>query len=112
MAILAVEPLARVLRDAVVIDPSSEAEVISQTVAAAIGRSIQITHNHQIATLGYDEYIELARYATTRRYLIALLHRHHGSVTEAARGADMKRESLHRLMRRHHLIADDFREQH
>ena len=110
LAILAVEPRTRVLRDAIVIDPNSDAVVIAQTVAVAIRRSIQITHDHQISALGYDEYIELAHYATTRRYLVALLHRHRGSVTEAARGADMKRESLHRLMRRHHLIADDFRE--
>ena len=48
--------------------------------------------------------------AFTRRYLLAVLSRHGGRVTDAARGAHMKRESLHRLLRRHHVIADDFRE--
>jgi hypothetical protein len=60
--------------------------------------------------LTYDEYVELTRYALTRRYLLALLGRHNGSVTDAAKGANMKRESLHRLMRRYHVTADDFRD--
>lgn len=63
-----------------------------------------------VGALPYDDYVELARYASTRRYLLALLGRHNGSVTDAAKGANMKRESLHRLMRRYHVTADDFRE--
>lgn len=62
-----------------------------------------------VGALTYDEYVELARHSVTRRYLLALLGRHNGSVTDAAKGADMKRESLHRLMRRYHVTADDFR---
>ena len=63
-----------------------------------------------VGALPYDEYVELARHAITRRYLLALLGRHNGSVTDAAKSANMKRESLHRLMRRYHVTADDFRE--
>lgn len=110
VAILAVEPLAASLREAVVIDPGTGAGPIAEAVAAAIARSHRLEREDQVAALSYDEYSELARYAATRRYLIALLHRHGGSVTDAARGAKLKRESLHRLMRRHHVIADAFRE--
>lgn len=45
-----------------------------------------------------------------RRYLLALLGRHSGSVTDAARGAKLKRESLHRLMRRYQVHADELRD--
>lgn len=110
IAILAVPPAAAPLRGAVIIDPDNGPEAIVAAVASAIARTHRIDHADPIAALPYEEYIELARYAMTRRYLIALLHRHGGSVTDAARGANMKRESFHRLMRRHHLIADDFRE--
>lgn len=110
VAILAVEPLTEALHEAIVVDPGKDAESIAELVAAAIAHSHRIEGDDQIAALAYDEYSELARYATTRRYLIALLHRYGGSVTDAARGASMKRESLHRLMRRHHVIANAFRE--
>jgi hypothetical protein len=33
-------------------------------------------------------------------------------VTDAAKAAGMVRESLHRLIRRHHLDADTFRDRH
>ncbi len=108
VAILAVPQLAAGLRESVAIDPSSEPKEIEASVTAAIERSVS-ADGDPIAALTYDEYVELARYATTRRYLSALLQHHGGSVTDAARGASLKRESLHRLMRRHHLIADDFR---
>ncbi len=105
-----VQPLAGGMREAVAIDPGSDAKLIADAVSSAIERSQDTNREDPIAALPYEEYIELVRYATTRRYLIALLERHGGSVTDAARGASMKRESLHRLMRRHHLIADDFRD--
>jgi len=109
VAILAVGPLAGAVPDAVSIDPSGEPGLIFGIVAASIARTSTSRPDDDVASLAYDEYIELARYAITRRYLIALLNRHGGSVTDAAREASMKRESLHRLLRRHHLIADDFR---
>ena len=69
-----------------------------------------VSRRDDVGAVPYDDYIELARYAATRRYLMALLSRHGGSVTDAARSAQMKRESLHRLLRRHHLFADDYRD--
>lgn len=85
-------------------------ETIVTGVTHAIEQGQELDDPDPIGALAYEEYIELARYASTRRYLIAVLHRHGGSVTEAARSAKMKRESLHRLMRRHHLAADQFRD--
>ena len=63
------------------------------------------------AVLPYDEYVALARFRTTRDYLIALLLRHRGVVAEAARAGGLMRETLHRLIRRHGIEPDWFREQ-
>ena len=113
LVIVAVAPLVGSLRGAVEIDPGADPSAIA---AAVIGAIDQRSSKHRaeasddaVGAVPYDEYIELARYATTRRYLIALLGRHGGSVTDAARGANVKRESFHRLMRRHHVTAEDFR---
>jgi DNA-binding NtrC family response regulator len=112
LAVGAVAPLD--LEGAVSIDPAGKPAAIVAVVHAAIAAS-SVAHRElarvdKVGAVPYDEYVELARYALTRRYLLALLSRHSGSVTEAARGAGMERESLHRLLRRHHVIADDFRE--
>ena len=109
VVVCATPPLDTTMREVLAIDPTSDPKRIVEGVAGAIECS-RSEREDPIAALTYDEYIELARYGSTRRYLIALLGRYGGSVTDAARGASMKRESLHRLMRRHHLIADDFRD--
>lgn len=64
----------------------------------------------RLTELEYDEYIELVRFRATRRYLLGLMRRHHGSVTDASRKAGMMRESLHRLLRRHDVEAERFRD--
>ena len=114
LVVVAVAPLAASLPGAVEIDPSADPAAIMAAVTAAIDRDSSKhrtqARTDEVGAVPYDEYIELARYAMTRRYLFALLQRYGGSVTDAARGANMKRESLHRLMRRHHVTADDFRE--
>ncbi len=108
VAIFATLPLAGVLPKAVALDPRDES--VASVIAATIARPSTTPRADEVSGLAYEEYIELARYAMTRRYLVALLHRHGGSVTDAAQNARMKRESLHRLLRRHHLNADEFRE--
>lgn len=98
---------------AVEIDASASPAMILDAVNTEIERAVAEERERaaadEVGAIPYDNYVELARYAFTRRYLTALLSRHGGSVTDAARGANLKRESLHRLMRRHHVIADDFR---
>jgi DNA-binding NtrC family response regulator len=61
------------------------------------------------ARLPYRDAIELARERASRDYLAALLREHEGNVTRAAQAAGMERESLHRLMKRYALRAEDFR---
>lgn len=63
-----------------------------------------------LASLSYDEYVTLAKARATRDYLLALLRRHRGVVAEAARDAGLLRETLHRLIRRHDIDTDWFRE--
>lgn len=65
-----------------------------------------------LAALPYDEYIVLARARATRDYVVALLRRHRGVVAEAARAAGLLRETLHRLIRRHDIDPDWFRDDH
>lgn len=62
-----------------------------------------------LAALPYDEYVALARARAMRDYLLALLRRHHGVVAEAARGAGLLRETLHRLIRRYDIDPSWFR---
>lgn len=105
--------LAPAVHGAVVLDASTSAANLASAVGAAVAQAtlgeLEQARTDAVGELAYEEYAELARYALTRRYLLALLGRHNGSVTDAARGASMKRESLHRLMRRFQVSADEFR---
>lgn len=64
----------------------------------------------ELSMIGYEEYIGLVRFRATRRYLLGLMHRYRGSVTDASAGAGIVRESLHRLLRRHDIDAEAFRD--
>ena len=101
------------LAGALELDPSAEAAAIVAAVSEEVSRQMlrlqEQARRDRIGALPYDEYIELMRYVATRRYLVSLLEQHRGSVTDAARGAGLKRESLHRLLRKHHIDAEDFR---
>jgi len=63
-----------------------------------------------LTALPYRDAVELARDRVSREYLAALLRECHGNVTHAAARAGMERESLHRLMKRHGLRSEDFKE--
>lgn len=65
-----------------------------------------------LAALPYDDYVALARARATRDYILALLRRHRGVVSDAARAAGLLRETLHRLIRRHDVDPDWFRDDH
>ncbi len=62
-----------------------------------------------LASMPYRDAIDLARDRASRDYLIALLKEFGGHVTHAAVRAGMERESLHRLLKRYGLRADDFK---
>jgi DNA-binding NtrC family response regulator len=63
-----------------------------------------------LTTLPYRDAVELARDRVSREYLVALLKEFQGNVTQAAARAGMERESLHRLLKRHGLRSEDFKE--
>jgi DNA-binding NtrC family response regulator len=60
-------------------------------------------------TGNFREAMEQAREQATRQYFHALLLRTEGNVTRAAEQAGIERESLHRLLRRVELNAEDYR---
>jgi two-component system response regulator AtoC len=63
-----------------------------------------------LAALPYKDAVEGARDRASRDYLVALMTEFGGNVTRAAERAGMERESLHRLLRKHGLRSDDFKE--
>ena len=63
-----------------------------------------------LARLGYREATELLHDRATREYLVALLGSTGGNVSRAAEQAGLARESLHRLLRRHRVDPDAFRD--
>ena len=64
----------------------------------------------ELAALSYREALASARDRSSREYLRALLQAFDGNVSRAAERAGLERESLHRLLRRHGVQADDFRQ--
>ena len=64
----------------------------------------------ELAALSYREALASARDRSSREYLSALLKAFGGNVSRAAERAGLERESLHRLLRRHGVQADAFRQ--
>jgi DNA-binding NtrC family response regulator len=62
-----------------------------------------------VVDLSYKQALSVARDRATREYVIALLKAAQGNVTQAADRAGVERESLHRLLKRHGVRAEDFR---
>ncbi len=62
-----------------------------------------------LVRMPYREVVDLARDRVSRDYLVALLKEFKGHVTHAAERAGMERESLHRLLKRHGMRAEEFK---
>jgi len=77
------------------------AEVISAPAGAPPAETL--------AKMRYRDVVEQARERVSRAYLIALLREFEGNVTRAAERAGVERESLHRLLKRYAVRADDFK---
>lgn len=116
LAIVIVDGFAELVAESPMIHVSDPATPELHAELAAIGGRARRDHRaraaevEHLAALAYDEYIELARARAARDYLLALLHRHRGVVSEAARSAGVLRETLHRLIRRHDIEPDWFRD--
>ena len=68
------------------------------------------TSTANLALLSYREAVDLARDRGTREYLVALMREFGGAVTKAAERAGVERESLHRLLKRHGLRSNEFKD--
>ena len=79
----------------------------SPQVDSATGTS---TSKEDLAPLSYREALASARDRGSSEYLSALLKAFEGNVSRAAERAGLERESLHRLLRRHGVQADAFRQ--
>ena len=90
-------------------DPALVEKVARAIAARKAGEPDEARRLASLAVLPYEDFMELVRDRHSRRYLLALMSRHEGSVTAAARAAGVMRESLHRLLRRHDIDADAFR---
>jgi DNA-binding NtrC family response regulator len=95
--------------------PTPDLPGLAATVEAAVRNAHEADLGHaeeleRLSRLPYEDYIDLVRFSATRRYLLGLMRRHRGSVTEASLAAGIARESLHRQLRRHDVDAHLFRE--
>lgn len=102
-------PIVRVAEASV---PEAMAELDAILERSRLDQRARASEHAYLAALPYDDYIVLARARATREYLLALLRRHRGVVAEAARAAGLLRETLHRLIRRHDIDPDWFRDDH
>ena len=86
--------------------------IVAADLAAELsaGAGAGIVPDAALTALPYRDAVELARDRTSREYLVALMREFKGNVTKAADRAGMERESLHRLLKRHGVRSDDFRE--
>jgi len=72
--------------------------------------ALPATPGAALAALPYKDAVAGARDRVTREYLVALMTEFGGNVTRAAERAGVERESLHRLLRKHGLRSDDFKD--
>ncbi len=79
-------------------------------VRGALALPPAVPSGRSLADMTYREVIDTAQHEAARRYLEALLKLHRGNVSAAALHAGIERESFHRLLRRHDLRAEQFRE--
>jgi len=63
-----------------------------------------------LASLPYRDAVDQARERVSHEYLVALMREFKGNVTKAAERARVERESLHRLLKKHGIRTDDYRE--
>lgn len=80
-------------------------EALPEEIVSAVTAEPEV----DLAALSYREVLALSRDRMTRDYLIALLKAVKGNVTQAAERAGVERESVHRLLKRYGLRADDYR---
>ncbi|MBI4574868.1 MAG: sigma-54-dependent Fis family transcriptional regulator [Planctomycetes bacterium] len=93
------------LADGDILDQAAFPDLSAATPRAEQARDA----NASSGPLSYKGYMNQTARASARRYLVELLRRTAGNVTEAAREAGIERESFHRMLRRHDLGAKEYR---
>jgi len=89
---------------------SAGTEILPSALPAEIRSAAEtVAEPVDLATLPYREVLAHSRDQSSKEYLIALLKSVQGNVTQAAERAGLERESLHRLLKRYGLRAEDFR---
>ncbi len=73
--------------------------------------SAPLASPQELAALPYRDAMDVVRDRGTREYLVALMSACGGNVSRAAEHAQVARESLHRLLKRHDVDPDAFRPQ-
>ncbi len=105
-----VRELSHTLERAVILARSQE--ITPDELPPALVQStpgVEPAANPALRHMTWAEASEWGRERTQREYLHALLTAHSGNVSQAARQADVERESLHRLLRKAGLDASDYR---
>lgn len=95
------------LEDCEWIDVRNLPPELSKTQGVAPGRDAG--WNGNLSTLPFHEARRRVVSRFEREYLIHLLQRHGGNVTQAARQAGIPRGTLQRLLKRHNIRSDSFR---
>ncbi|HAC92370.1 MAG TPA: sigma-54-dependent Fis family transcriptional regulator [Planctomycetaceae bacterium] len=72
--------------------------------------SIRAGHTPENSSEASDATFHARRAETERTYLLQLMESSRGNVTHAARKANMSRQGIHKLLKRHGMSAADFRE--
>lgn len=88
---------------------SADAEVGRDALPEEVTQAGLPEPSTDLASLPYREVLAVSRDQISKEYLIAVLKAVKGNVTQAADRAGVERESLHRLLKRYGLRADDFR---
>jgi DNA-binding NtrC family response regulator len=88
---------------------TQDAQVTAEALPDEITRGPKEALAVDLASLQYRDVIAQSRDQSSKEYLVALLKAVRGNVTAAAKRAGLERESLHRLLTRYGLRAEDFR---
>ena len=88
---------------------SSGEELQVDALPPEVQRARVVTSPVDLAALPYREILAQSRDRGSKEYFMALLKAVGGNVTQAAERAGIHRESLHRLLKRYGLRAEDYR---
>ena len=102
-----VRQLENTIARAAALSPGEEISI--DALPPEVQRAHVVTSPVDLAVLPYREILSQSRDRGSKEYFVALLKAVGGNVTQAAERAGIHRESLHRLLKRYGLRAEDYR---